>query len=96
MRALRRQHRDDGNRAQLHSFWTGLPHATWMDIMPTVKGMPDALVGTGGRDQLIEIKQPGKRLEPEQIAWGGEWCGAMPLLVQTTDDLLQLYRAMRR
>jgi len=50
VRALRRQHRDDGNRAQLHSFWTGLPHATWMDIMPTVKGMPDALIGIGGRD----------------------------------------------
>jgi len=95
VRSLRRQHRDDSNRDQLHSFWTGLPGTSWVDLMPTEKGMPDALLGCWRKDQLVEIKVDGKWPTEAQEEWAARWQGRPVITIRKTSELQQLYLEMR-
>ena len=38
-------------------------------------GCPDIAVGYGGHTYLLEIKQPGKHLTPDEREWHERWAG---------------------
>jgi hypothetical protein len=38
-------------------------------------GVPDLLVGIGGRNYLLEVKSPKGRLNALQRGWHRRWCG---------------------
>lgn len=42
----------------------------------SAKGCPDLLVGFRQRTHLLEVKEPGKKLTPDQTEWHGYWQGA--------------------
>ncbi len=46
------------------------------------KGVPDLLVGIGGKTFLVEVKNDKGTLTPDQVRWHGEWRGAKPLIVR--------------
>lgn len=51
-------------------------------------GVPDLLVGRGGINLLVEVKDGGKaKLTPEQIKWHDEWRGQVAI-VRSLDDVL--------
>lgn len=45
-------------------------------------GVPDLLVGIGGKTFLVEVKNEKGTLTPDQIRWHSEWRGAKPLVVR--------------
>jgi len=57
-------------------------------------GCPDAVVGYGGVNYLIEIKDGNKsphqrKLTPDEQAWHDDWCGQVAVVTCTWDcDLL--------
>ena len=54
-------------------------------------GCPDILVGYEGVNWLIEIKQPGNPLTPDEIEWLGEWEG-QACVVYTPEQGLALIK----
>ncbi|WP_297923449.1 VRR-NUC domain-containing protein [uncultured Agitococcus sp.] len=53
-------------------------------------GVPDLLIGRGGVNLLVEVKDGGKaKLTPEQIKWHDEWRGQVAI-VRNIDDVVKL------
>jgi hypothetical protein len=62
------------------------------------EGTADLLVFPGnGRMVALEIKQPGKKAAPEQLAWGAEWrrLGGTFAVVDTVDDAIRVVSVAR-
>jgi Holliday junction resolvase len=57
--------------------------ATVQSLAAVGDGVPDLLVGIGGKTFLIEVKNEKGTLTPDQIRWHGEWRGAKPVVVRT-------------
>ncbi len=51
-------------------------------------GCPDALVGFGGRNVLIEIKMPGADLTPDEVRFHLTWPGQVAV-VRSVDELVE-------
>jgi hypothetical protein len=61
-------------------------------LAPVGNGVPDLLVGRGGRNFLLEVKDGGKspsriRLTRDQVAWHREWRGKV-YVVSSVDEAL--------
>lgn len=57
-------------------------------------GFPDLVVGFGGVNYLVEVKDPAqppskRKLTPHQVKWHGEWLGVAHI-VHTNDDVREL------
>lgn len=69
---------------------------TWLDIVPTDGGEPDALVGWRGEHELIEIKDPKKKpserkLRDSQEEWHRRWRGRPVRAVETLEEIVRLF-----
>lgn len=58
------------------------------------KGIPDLLVGKGGRNFLLEVKDPSKvpsqrKLSDDERAWHAAWTGQVAV-VESAEDALKL------
>lgn len=77
--------------------------ASWVDTH-TIPGELDGIIGVAGIDQRVEIKNPnalrGKkqalRLTDEEQDTFDNWRGRKPVVVETTDDVIELINRMRR
>ena len=49
------------------------------------RGCPDLLVGYFGTNIVIEVKQPGEKLTPDEQEWHAKWQG-YATIVYTEDD----------
>jgi hypothetical protein len=53
------------------------------------KGVPDLLVGFGGRTFLLECKDPETgRISPGQLIWHAQWAGAPVAVVSSVVEAL--------
>ena len=53
-------------------------------------GVPDLLIGRGGVNLLVEVKDGGKaKLTEDQIKWHDEWRGQVAI-VRNIDDVVKL------
>lgn len=53
-------------------------------------GVPDLLIGRGGVNLLVEVKDGGKaKLTVDQIKWHNEWRGQIAI-VRNIDDVIKL------
>lgn len=89
--AFRRAARKDGNHAVLRDLWLRMG-GSWLDLVPLVKGTPDALLGFRGADQLAEVKDPEaeackRKLRPGQVEWHRAWRGRPVVKIETARDL---------
>lgn len=50
-------------------------------------GVPDLLVGRGGENWLVEIKQPGEKLSSRQEEWASAWRGGLVVVVRCPEDV---------
>jgi hypothetical protein len=50
-------------------------------------GCPDALIGYGGRNILLEIKSPKGDSTSHQITWAARWSGQLAI-VRTVDEAI--------
>lgn len=88
---MRRAARKDGNHAELRDLWRRMG-GSWLDVVPEVKGAPDALLGFRGVDQLAEVKDPegdatARKLRPAQVEWHRQWRGRPVVKLETPKDL---------
>ena len=44
-------------------------------------GCPDLLVSRNGWMMLLEVKVPGEKLRPSQVAWAAKWDPHAPVIV---------------
>jgi hypothetical protein len=91
----RRAARQDGNQPRLRSRFEGLG-GSWLPIPAVTGGEPDALLGWRGKNQLVELKDPGappcrRRLRAKQREWHASWRGDPPAVVETLQDILRLF-----
>lgn len=65
-------HRKDANEAEIVKGLrdAGATVSDWGD-----DGCPDLVVGFRGRNYLMEVKMPGKTLNPKQQKWHTSWNG---------------------
>lgn len=93
---MRRAARIDGNQPALRSQFEGLG-GSWQPIPAVSGGEPDALLGWRGRNKLVEVKDPSRppsrrRLRTKQRDWHEAWRGEKPVVVETLEDVLRLFR----
>ena len=77
--------------------------ASWLDLS-NVSGALDGIVGVGGIDQRVEIKNPdaarGKaqalQLTDEEQKEFDRWKGRRPVVVTTVDEAIELVNRLRR
>jgi hypothetical protein len=59
-------------------------------------GFPDLVVGYRGATGLLELKLPGRDLEPHQRDWHAAWRGAPVLVARTVEEAIaELTHAVR-
>jgi hypothetical protein len=63
-----------------------------VDVLPGGNGRPDLLVGVpaSGANVLLEVKQPGGKLNPLQVKWHREWKGKAHVVWSFQDALMVL------
>jgi hypothetical protein len=88
---MRKRARVDGNHAELVQ---ALRQAgcTVQSLAAIGNGAPDLLVGVGGRNLLVEVKNGAKppshrRLTPDEATWHQQWRGQV-VVVATVDEAL--------
>jgi hypothetical protein len=54
------------------------------------KGLPDLIVGHGGKTYLVEVKMPGKGLTEDQTKTHAEWKGSAIHVVSSAEDALEM------
>jgi hypothetical protein len=52
------------------------------------KGCPDIMVGWGGVTYLVEIKNDGGKLTPDEEAWHKNWRGDV-IIAYNTEDIIK-------
>lgn len=83
---------DANHRAVRDGIREALPDAVVVDLSGAGDGVPDLLVGHGGRNYLLEVKDPGqppsrRRLTRAQQAWHSRWTGQVDV-VHTVEEAL--------
>jgi hypothetical protein len=95
---LRSRAQKDANHEEIAEAFKGMG-ATVFDLSAQCFGVPDLLVGLGGRWHLIEIKNTknayGRRgLSKSQAEWVKEWRGGPVALVTDVDGALRFARLL--
>jgi len=60
------------------------------------RGVPDLIVSTEWEMWLVEVKQPGKKLNKRQVDWWQNWEGKCPHVIRTPEAAELLVRRSRR
>ena len=88
---MRRAARADANQAEIVA---GLRKAgrTVQPLHTVGKGCPDLLVGRGGTNYLLEVKDGAKspsrqRLTPDEAAWHDAWAGMVATVRSLSEAL---------
>ena len=55
-------------------------------------GCPDLLVGVAGKNVLLEVKQPGEKLNNVQKPWHAQWRGTAHVVWTLQDALMVIGR----
>ena len=81
---MRRAAKVDANQAHIVAALRAIG-ATVQSIAAVGKGAPDLLVGYGGQNYLLEIKDPaqppsGRRLTDHERAWHSTWRGSVRVI----------------
>ncbi len=61
----------------------------------SITGGPDGIAAANSRMALVEVKQPGEKLRPNQEDWQHTWPGPAPWLIRTEEDAAQLVRWLK-
>lgn len=85
----------DANHATLRDGFRRLG-GSWLDLIPTDGGEPDALLGFRGQDRLVEVKSPlgsatARRPRANQLEWHRAWRGRPVAVVETLADCISLF-----
>jgi hypothetical protein len=95
-----RQRKTDSNQAAIVKAFRQIG-ASVQSLHTVGQGCPDLLVGVGGRNLLIEVKdglkKPSARgLTADQDQWHKLWRGAKVHVVESMDDALRIASEERR
>lgn len=87
--AIRHWDRRDKNQAPIVEALRKAGAVVW-EIRSTGarRGLPDLMCGYAGRTWLLEVKQPGGKLSPEQERFAGTWRGGPVATVTTPEEAL--------
>jgi len=86
-----KQHKKDGNHKEISDCLIALG-ATVQDLAPVGGGCPDILVGFGGVNYTMEIKEPNGKLTPAQWKWHDAWKG-QKVIVESIDEVVEFLSA---
>jgi Holliday junction resolvase len=91
---MRRAAKKDGNHNEIADY---LRAHGWsvLDLSRLGGGCPDMAVGRSGFACLIECKQPGESLTPDQVAVRKKWDAPYIVAYDKEQALADLYMAMR-
>ena len=69
--------------------------ATVQSLAATGQGVPDLLVGLGGKTFLLEVKDGAKplsarKLTPDQVVWHKAWRGGPLVVVESAEQALSV------
>ena len=86
---MRRAARVDANQKRLVEYMRKLG-ATVQPLHTVGRGCPDLLVGWGGKNYLMEVKDDAKpasarKLTPDEDAWHWAWCGQVDVVTNEYD-----------
>lgn len=86
---MRRAAHVDGNHAEVVRALRAVGCSV-QSLAPVGSGCPDLLVGIGGRNVVLEVKDgrktPGNRkLKPAQVEWIREWRGQVDVVLSAED-----------
>ncbi|MEE8386151.1 MAG: hypothetical protein V3S01_09555 [Dehalococcoidia bacterium] len=89
---MRRAAKRDANERDIITFLEAIPGVTVQPL--SERGVPDLLVGVGGVNLLMEVKDGGKppsarKLTPDQVTWHASWRGQVHV-VKNEDEALAL------
>jgi hypothetical protein len=79
--------RADGNQAEIVAALKRIG-ASVHDTHRVGDGFPDLVVGYRGATGLLELKLPGRDLEPHQGDWHAAWRGAPVLVARTVEEAI--------
>lgn len=92
---MRRAARQDANATEIANAFRGLGCSVEFLSPARRGGLPDLLCGYGRYITfLVEVKQPGQNLNPDQVRWHAEWEGVSPFVVRTLEDVGAIVRAI--
>ena len=89
----------DANQAEIVEALRGLGYCTVHSLHAVGGGVPDLLVGIGGRNYLVEVKDGSKppsarKLTPDQVDWHRDWLGSVHVF-DNVRDVVQWAQSMR-
>jgi hypothetical protein len=91
---MRRAAKKDGNHNEIADH---LERLGWicLDLSRLGAGCPDMAVGRAGYMALVEVKQPGEHLTPDQVEFRKKWDA--PYFIATSPDQIaaELYIAWK-
>ena len=68
-----------------------------VQLLHTVgEGCPDALIGYMGENVLVEFKEPGKDLMPNQKEWSDGWHGGPVIVIHDESEVMALLTRVRQ
>ncbi len=94
MTLARTAQKRDANESTIVNFL--MQHGCSVDVLPGGEGRMDLLVGDGGEDIKMEVKMPGKTLNPKQKKYHSDWKGAPIHVVFTPDQALYIVTELRK
>ena len=83
-----RTHRADGNQSEIIDALRQTGHQVVL-LSQVGGGVPDVLVARGKRMLLMEIKQDGGELTPEQVIWHKENDGFVVAVVHNASEAIE-------
>lgn len=80
--------RKDGNHAEIVA---GLKQAcrSVIELHRVGGGVPDLLVGFGGKMKLLEVKTKEGKLQKNQVKFFETWRGPRPIVVRNLEEALE-------
>jgi hypothetical protein len=90
--------RRDNNHNDIVGIFESLG-ASWLELSQ-LAGALDGLVGYASIDCRVEIKNPiqhksKRKLTPDEVEVFETWRGRAPVIIETTDDAIELLQKMR-
>jgi hypothetical protein len=88
--------RADGNQAEIVAALRRIGVSV-LDTHLVGGGCPDLVVGYRCVTRLLELKQPGRDLEPHQREWHAAWRGSPVIVARTVEEAIdELTHASRK
>jgi len=85
----------DENQAEVKGWYEAL-WCSFVDTHGCGFGTPDAVVGTAGVTDWVEIKTTNGHLEPKQVRFISEWRGSKVVIVKNKSDVINHVLNMRQ